>query len=102
MTVYIKQTVEQVAPAVYDVTITREGADPIRDTYEKTNAVFPAYRSLFKELYKCRGCDVLLTTNSVIAREFNDAENQNTRLLQQLKEIQAQYDVKLTVEYADN
>lgn len=100
MTVKITQQIMQTAPAEYVVTMTIGECQPYEETYTRSNAVFPAYRTLIQALRDIEDCDAHVTTESApLVREFNASRvNPNSSLLRQLVETSARQGITLTID----
>lgn len=103
MSIIIKQTIEKVADGEYCVIMKVGEEDEYTTEFNRSNAVFPAFRELTHALLEFEDCNVQVTTNSgPLATEFNSLPNPNATLLNNLKEVAARQGITLTIIYEDN
>lgn len=98
----IRQRIEKLDFAVYRVTLELPEGELITRTYERSNEVFPAYKTLVEVLRQYDGIGIHVETNcKALADEYNaETQNPNARLLNQLKEIIAQRGLSVMISYA--
>lgn len=83
----VKQTIERLEAATFKVTIEVDGNEYV-NTYKRSNAIFPAYKSLVEVLRNYQDDEVLLETNSKqLATELMNSPNRNTTLLNMFDDV---------------
>lgn len=98
MTIDIKHEIKQTGDAEYTVSIKIDDNEPYSETFCRSNAVWPAYRSMIDTVNKLEDCTVTVTTNSApLEHEYNGAPNPNATMLQHLKDVAARKNVDLTI-----
>ncbi|WP_025783069.1 hypothetical protein [Sporosarcina sp. D27] len=86
----ITQQIEQTGPAEYTVTLLKDGEEYGEEVFTRSNAVFPAYRTLINVLRDFEDKTVhVLTDSAPLAREFNNTPNPNATMLRQLNDVVA-------------
>lgn len=97
MTTQIKQSIKKLGDATYEVTLNVDGEE-YSEVFERSNAVFPAYKSLTKALYEFDGVAIdVITDSEAVVREFNTVENSNSTLLNSLKNVIARNALVVTI-----
>ncbi|MGN7409850.1 hypothetical protein [Sporosarcina sp. SAFN-010] len=96
----ITQQIEQTDPAEYVVTILKDGEEYEKEVFSRSNAVFPAYRTLINVLRDFEDDTVhVLTDSAPLAREFNNTPNPNATMLRQLNDVVARQGLTVTIEH---
>lgn len=94
----ITQKIEQTGPAEYVVKILKNGEEYEKTEFTRSNAVFPAYRTLINMLRDFEDEEVhVLTDSAPLAREFNNTPNPNATMLRNLKDVAARQGVTVTI-----
>lgn len=101
MIVKLKQTLTQVDVAEYDVQIELPDGSLYRETFTRSNAIYPAFKTLIRTLQPFKDDAIHVETNSKpLAEEYNAArQNPNAALLNNLKTVIARQNLDVTVEY---
>lgn len=95
--VNITQIIREKDAATFEVTLNVDGKEVV-EVFEKSNAVFPVYKTITEVLHDYDGVSVKVKTNSpILVKEFNEIENRNSTLLQRLRNIAARNAVVLTI-----
>lgn len=99
----ITQRIEKLDFATYYVTLELPNGDLITRTYERSNQVFPAYKTLVEVLRRYDGVGIHIKTNcKAIADEYNaEYQNPNSKLLNELKEEIARRGLSVMIDYAE-
>lgn len=97
----IKQNIEKLDYATYCVKIELPDGQMVTRTYERSNEVYPAYKTLMEVLGRYDGVGIYVETNcKALAREYNsEHQNPNSTLLNDLKEIIARRGLSVTINY---
>jgi len=97
----IKQYIEKLDYATYCVTLELPDGQLVTRTYERSNEVFPAYKTLVEVLGRYDGVGIHVETSCrALAREYNaEHQNPNSTLLNDLKEIIARRGLSVTISY---
>lgn len=97
----IKQTIENLDHGIYSVQIELPDNQLITRTYERSNEIFPAYKTLVEVLRRYDGVGIYVETNcKALAKEYNaEYQNRNSKLLNELQEIIARRGLSVTIDY---
>lgn len=102
MEIKITQKLIKTGDASYQIRMEVDSANDIEIiefNYEKTNAIYPLYRSLIEVLKQYENVHIKLKTSSeVFVREVKGIPNKNTRLLEILKEIKERQNITIDAE----
>jgi len=93
----VKQMIERLEAATFKAKIEVEGKEYVY-TYARSNAIFPAYKSLVEVLRKYYDDEVLLETNcKQLATELEKAPNRNTTLLNMFDDVVTKNNLTVTI-----
>ncbi|WP_374965503.1 hypothetical protein [Lysinibacillus sp. RS5] len=96
----LKQTITQVDVAEYDVQIEMPDGTIYTKTFSRSNAIYPAFKTLIRMLQPFEDVALHVQTNSrPLADEYNAIQqNPNAALLNHLKMVIARQNLDVTIE----